>query len=310
MTNHIDRRFVLRAGLGAAIGFTGLHSVESFASAGPSVTALGERLHLIAGVGGNVLVLQGDEGLLLVDSGAPKQVKPLQSSLKSLARGAKVRTVINTHWHLDQTGGNDVFGREGATIIAHAKAKQRMATPQYVPAEDRYIAPRKKEALPTSTFFVDGKIDFGGEKIQYGYLLEAHTDGDLHVYFPQANVLAVGGAASPDQDPVLAWFEGGWLGGRIDSLAKLLTIGNEQTRIVAATGAVISRAELKTERDALVTAFDRMSESIRKGMGTEDMQRAKLLDGLPRTWANPDQFIYDAHKGMWAHHNTLSHQIV
>jgi hypothetical protein len=73
---------------------------------------------------------------------------------------------------------------------------------------------------------------------------------------------------------------------------------------------VISRAELKTERDALATVFDRMSESIRKGMSTADMQHARLLDGVGRTWTNPDQFIYDAHKGMWAHHNTLSHQIV
>lgn len=310
MTGHIDRRTLLRAGLGLGVGISGLSALEAFAAAAPVVTPLGERLHLIAGVGGNVLVLQGDEGLLLVDSGAPKQVKQLQSSLKALARGAKVHTVINTHWHLDHTGGNDVFGSAGATIIAHAKTLQRMSTPQYAPTEDRYIQPRKKEALPTSTFYADGRLASGGENIEYGYLLEAHTDGDLYAYFPKANVLAVGDAASPVQDPALAWFEGGWLGGRIDSLAKLLTIGNEQTRIVAATGPVISRAELKTERDALVTVFDRMSESIRKGMSTADMQRAKLLDGLPRTWANPDQFIYDAHKGMWAHHNTLSHQIV
>lgn len=310
MTRQIDRRAMLRGGVSAAIGFTGLAAVEAFAASDAAVTALGDRLHLISGVGGNVLALQGDEGFLLVDSGAPSQVKKLQSSLKSLARGAQVRTVINTHWHLDHTGGNDGFGRAGATIIAHAKAQQRMATPQYLPAEDRYLQPRRKEALPTSVFYDAGKLEFGGEHIEYGYLLEPHTDGDLYVYFPQANVLAVGGAASPQQDPELAWFEGGWLGGRIDAQARLLKIGNEQTRIVAATGPVISRAELKTERDALDALFTRMSEAIRKGMGTEDMQRAKILDGLPRTWAKPDQFIYDAHKGMWAHHNTLSHQIV
>jgi cyclase len=310
VTMHMDRRALLRAGVSMAIGCTALRTVEALASPAPSVTALSDKLVLIAGVGGNVLALRGDAGILLVDSGAPKQVKQLQSALRMFGRDAKVRTVINTHWHLDQTGGNDVFGGEGAAIIAHAKARQRMATPQYVPSEDRYIPPRKKQALPTSTFYVDGKVDFGGEKIEYGYLLEAHTDGDLYVYFPQANVLAVGGAASPDRDPELAWFEGGWLGGRVDSLTRLLAIGNEQTRIVAATGGVISRAELKTERDALATVFDRMSESIRKGMSTADMQHARLLDGVGRTWTNPDQFIYDAHKGMWAHHNTLSHQIV
>jgi hypothetical protein len=73
---------------------------------------------------------------------------------------------------------------------------------------------------------------------------------------------------------------------------------------------VISRAELKTERDAMATAFDRVSEAIRKGMTTEAMQKAKLLDGLPRTWADPDKFLYAAHKGMWAHYNKLSHSIV
>ena len=310
MTGCIDRRTVLRAGIGAAVGLSGLRPMGALAAADPVVTPLSEQLHLISGVGGNVLALWGDEGFLLVDSGAPSQVKRLQGSLKSLAKGAQVRTVINTHWHLDQTGGNDGFGRAGAKIIAHAKAQQRMATPQYLPKEDRYLAPRNKEAVPTSVFYDKGKLDFAGETIEYGYLLEPHTDGDLYVYFPKANVLAVGGAASPDQDPQLAWFEGGWLGGRVDALAKLLQIGNEQTKIIAATGPVISRAELKTEREALDTVFTRMSEAIRKGLGTEDMQRANILDGLARTWANPDQFIYDAHKGMWAHHNTLSHQIV
>ena len=219
VANHMDRRSVLRAGIGAAIGLSGLHSLDALAAADPAVTALGERLHLISGLGGNVLALRGDEGFLLVDSGAPSQVKKLQSSLKALAKGAQVRTVINTHWHLDQTGGNDGFGGAGATIVAHAKAQQRMATPQYLPKEDRYLAPRRKEALPTSVFYDNGKLEFGGEKVEYGYLLEPHTDGDLYVYFPQANVLAVGGAASPQLDPELAWFEGGWLGGRIDSLA-------------------------------------------------------------------------------------------
>jgi cyclase len=310
VTGCIDRRTVLRAGIGAAVGLSSLSSMGALAAADPVVTPLSEQLHLISGVGGNVLALRGDEGFLLVDSGAPSQVKRLQGSLKSLAKGAQVRTVINTHWHQEQTGGNDGFGRAGANIIAHAKAQQRMATPQYLPREDRYVAPRNKEAVPTNVFYDKGKVDFGGETIEYGYLLEPHTDGDLYVYFPKANVLAVGGAASPDQDPQLAWFEGGWLGGRVDSQAKLLEIGNAQTKIIAATGPVISRAELKTEREALDTVFTRMSEAIRKGLGTEDMQRANLLDGLARTWANPDQFIYDAHKGMWAHHNTLSHQIV
>jgi hypothetical protein len=100
------------------------------------------------------------------------------------------------------------------------------------------------------------------------------------------------------------------VGGRVDSQAKLLQIGNEQTRIIAATGGVISRAEIKTEQAAMEKVFDRISDAMRKGFTTEDMQNAKLLDGLTRTWADPDKFIYDAHKSMWAHYNKLSHTIV
>jgi hypothetical protein len=130
------------------------------------------------------------------------------------------------------------------------------------------------------------------------------------VYFRDSNVLVVGGAVSPQLDPEICWYEGGWVGGRIDSQAKLLAIGNEQTRIVAATGGILSRAEVKTERDAFEKVFDRISDAMRKGFTTEDMQKAKLADGLSRTWVNPDKFIYDAHKSMWAHYNKLSHTIV
>jgi cyclase len=301
----------VRAGIGAAASFSMLG--QALASGGQKVTAtpLGERLLLIGGAGGNVVALRGDEGLLLVDAGAPGATGRLQSELAHFARGAKVRTVINTHWHTEQTGGNDVFGKAGARLISHAKAAQRMAVDQFVPWEDRYIKARKPAAVPKDVFYLGSRqLQFGGESIEYGYLQQPHTDGDIYVHFRDSNVLVVGDAVSPQLDPQIAWYEGGWVGGRVDSQAKLMNIGNAQTRIVAATGAVISRTEVKTERDALEKVFDRMSDAMRKGFTTEDMQKGKLLDGLARTWANPDKFIYDAHKSMWAHYNKLSHTIV
>jgi cyclase len=272
---------------------------------------LHDRLLLISGLGGNLVALRGDEGLLLVDSGAPGTTDQLVAELAKFARGVKVHTVINTHWHAAQSGGNDVFGASGAKIVAHAKAAQRMAVDQFVPLEDRYIKARNKVAVPKEVFYLGSRqLQFGKERIEYGYLQQPHTDGDIYVYLRDSNVLLAGDAVSPQQDPVMAWFEGGWLGGRVDAQAKLLALGNAQTRIIAATGDVISRVEVKTERDATVTAFDRVSEAIRKGWTTEDMQKGKLLDGLPRTWKDPDTFLYAAHKGMWAHYNKLSHSIV
>jgi cyclase len=307
----MNRRSVLAAGFGAAVAMS-LPSLSLAAARQKiSTTALNDRLLLISGIGGNVVALRGAEGLLLVDSGAPGTTSKLQSQLKQFARGAQVKTVINTHWHAECTGGNDAFGKAGAKLIAHAKVAQRMAVDQFVPWEDRYVKARNRLAVPTEVFYLGSKqLVFGGESIEYGYLQQPHTDGDLYVYFKESNVLVVGDAVSPQQDPVIAWYEGGWVGGRVDSQAKLLSIGNEQTRIVASSGGVFSRAELKTERDAMEKVFDRVSDAIRKGFTTEDMQSAKLLDGLPRTWANPNQAIYDAHKSMWAHYNKLSHTIV
>jgi cyclase len=311
MSKFKDRRSVLAAGLGTAVGMSMPAICLAAARPKVSTTALNDRLLLISGAGGNVVALRGAEGLLLVDSGSPGATSKLQSELKQFARGAKVRSVINTHWHAECTGGNDVFGKAGAKLIAHAKAAQRMAVDQFVPWEDRYIKARSKLAVPTEVFYLGRRqLVFGGENIEYGYLQQPHTDGDLYVYFKESNVLVVGDAVSPQLDPVIAWYEGGWVGGRVDSQAQLLSIGNEQTRIVASSGGVISRAELKTERDAMEKVFDRVSDAIRKGFTTEDMQKAKLLDGLARTWANPDQAIYDAHKSMWAHYNKLSHTIV
>lgn len=311
MTSFSNRRDVLRAGLGLA-GASMFAPLAAARGADKAVaTALSDRLLLVSGLGGNVIALRGEEGLLLVDSGAPGATGKLQAELKNFARGAKVHTVINTHWHALQTGGNDVFGKAGARLISHAKAAQRMAADQYVPWEDRYLKARRKEAVPTEVFYVGSKqLAFGGERIEYGYLQQPHTDGDLYVYLKDSNLLLVGDAVAPVSDPQICWFEGGWVGGRVDSQAKLLSLGNEQTRIIAATGGVISRQEVKTEQEALEKMFDRVSDAMRKGFTTEDMQNAKLLDGLSRTWADPDKALYDAHKSMWAHYNKLSHTIV
>jgi glyoxylase-like metal-dependent hydrolase (beta-lactamase superfamily II) len=302
---------MLGAGVAAMACATMPRTVLATNGSAARVTKLSDRLVLISGLGGNLVALRGEDGLLLVDSGAPGSTEQLSAELAKFARRAKVHTVINTHWHAEQTGGNDVFGASGARIIAHAKAAQRMAVDQYVPAEDRYIKARSKPAVPKDVFYNGSRqLQFGKEHIEYGYLQQPHTDGDIYVYLRESNVLLAGDAASPSQDPVLAWFEGGWIGGRVDSLAKLLSIGNEQTRIIASTGGVVSRAELKTEHAAMVTAYDRLTEAFRKGNTTEDMQKAKLLDGLPRTWKDPDTFIYAAHKGIWAHYNKISHTIV
>jgi glyoxylase-like metal-dependent hydrolase (beta-lactamase superfamily II) len=274
------------------------------------VVRLTEQLSLVTSGRTNVLALSTPDGLVLVDSGAPDLTERLLGSLRPLAPGGRVARAFNTHWHLENTGGNESFRQNGATIVAHANSQLWMATPVWVPAEDRYRPARPKSAHPTETFRIDGSTNAGGERIDYGYLIEAHTSGDIYVFFRNSNVIAVGDVASPVRDPELDYFTGAWIGGRVDALSKLLALCDGNTRIVPGFGPVITRVELQIERDMMKTLYDRAVDLVRQGDDADDMLKADVLKDLPRTLKDPRTFLYDVNKGLWAHHNKLNPNVV
>jgi glyoxylase-like metal-dependent hydrolase (beta-lactamase superfamily II) len=269
---------------------------------------LTDRLWVVTTGRTNVVALTAPDGLVIVDSAEPDFGDLLMGQLKQLP-GGRVNTVFNTHWHPEHTGGNDALRKAGAAIIAHENTRLWMATPTWIPSEDRYRKPRPKDAHPTKTFYSDGSMTAGGERIDYGYLIEAHTSGDIYVFFRDSNVLAVGDVAAPVEDPVLDYFTGAWIGGRADALSKLVELCNDNTRIVPGLGPVMSRADLRAERDMMRTVYDRTVDRVREGDSVEDMLAADILKGL-RTLRAPRNFIYDVHKGLWAHHNKLSPNVV
>jgi len=296
----VDRRELLKGAAGA---------VALWAS--PRIlSAQTDRLRVVDGGGANVLAVSTGEGLVLVDSGAPKSGDKVLAELKSVASGAKVQTLFNTHYHTDQTGNNDVFAAAGAKIIAHKRTLEWMSSDYWVPAEERYEKARPKAARPTETFLTTGSLKAGSEQIDYGYLTLAHTSGDMYVYFKTSNVLAVGDVASPLRDPALDWFTGAWIGGRVDAMDILLALANEQTKIVPAYGPVMTKAELKAERDVMEEVRARLFKQVREGDGPKDMLEAGVMKGLPRTWKDPEKFLYDAAKGLWAHHDKLDPNVV
>src|SRR5215471_3636204 len=307
----MNRRAILRGALGGVAALTLAPFARSaFAQANPAIVPVSDGFVMLTGAGGNILVRTASTGQVLVDSGAAQFTDAVLARLKGLPGAGKVEIVFNTHWHREQVGGNVVFGRSGATIIAHEKTRAHLATDYWLEHEERYEKALPKEAQPTKTFFDRGEIISGGAKIEYGHLLEAHTDGDIYVFFREANVLAAGDAISPQKDPELDWFGGGWLGGRADAQQKLLKLCDEKTRIVPSYGPVIGRAELQAESDMTRTLFDRMLDLVRKGMSAQDALDAGLMKDLNRTFRDPYRFTYDAHKGFWAHHNSLAPNVL
>lgn len=286
----MNRRDILRGAVAGALGLVG--KAQSTGS-----------LKIVSAGGANVVAFSSDEGIVLVDSGPPNSAGQLKDFT-----GAKI--LFNTHYHLDQTGNNEMFRAAGAKIIAHERTRQWMSADYWLPEEERYEKARPKAALPTEVFLTTGSLKAGTEQIDYGYLPLAHTSGDIYVFFKNANVLAVGDVASPVRDPALDWFTGAWIGGRVDAMDTLLKLSNEQTRIVPAYGPVMTKAGFKAERDLMEEVRARLFKTVRDGDGPKDMLDEGVLKGLPRTWKDPDKFLYDAAKGLWAHHDKLDPNVV
>jgi glyoxylase-like metal-dependent hydrolase (beta-lactamase superfamily II) len=306
----MKRRIILQGALTGLVGVSLAPLVRALAADAPTLTHLNDKLAVLRAGKDNVVALSSGDGLLLVDSGSPGATDALLAQLRQLYAGGRVRTLINTHYHADQTGGNVQFGMAGATIIAHAKTKQWLETEHYDPQTESYVKAQPKAAWPTQVFYATGTMNVGGEHIDYGHLVSAHTEGDCYVYFRDSNVLAVGHVASPAADPELDWFAGGWLGGRLDALTLLHKLADDKTQIVPAYGPVINRGELQAELDLLQTVYTRMTDDLRKGLSAQDMVDAGVLNGLARTWSDPKKFVYDAFKGLWGYQDSIAPNIV
>ena len=307
----VNRRQVLRGAVAGALTACAPRLLRGQqASAQQPVTKLTDTLAIIDGGGANVVAFSAGDGFVLVDSGVPGSGGALMAALKGLAPSSKVQTLFNTHYHLDQTGNNEQFAAQGAKILSQTRTREWMATDYWLPSEQHYVKARPKAALPTETFREQGSMKAGNEEIDYGYLLMAHTSGDLYVHFKNANVIAVGDVASPVRDPELDWFTGAWVGGRVDSMDLALSISNDQTRIVPAYGPVMTKAQLKAERDMMEEIRQRIFDRVRAGEGPEDMLKGGALDGLPRKWKDPLKFLYAAAKGGWGYYDKLGENVV
>jgi glyoxylase-like metal-dependent hydrolase (beta-lactamase superfamily II) len=266
-----------------------------------TASKIADNFMQITGAGGNILVLTGPDGLLMVDGAAPGRSAELIKFLGEEFKNQRIQVLFNTDWHPDHTGSNEAIRKAGAKIIAHENTKLWLGGDFYCEWQNRNYKPRPAEALPTETFYTSGKMAFGNQQIEYGYLGQAHTDGDVYVYFPGANILVAGDAMSVGKYPILDYTTGGWIGGLVDANKKLLSIGNAETRVMPGEGPMQTRADLQACYDMLATMKDRLAKLMKQGMGPKDMIAAKPSKDFDEKWGNPELFISNAYRGMWGH---------
>jgi cyclase len=265
---------------------------------------LREGLVQIRGATSNAVLLAGRNGALLVDCGTPETSAELGRVVAEHLGGARVATLINTHWHPDHTGANDAFGKAGARIVAHENTRLWMSTEYYVDWQDHTYEPRAPEALPNATFFSSDPqplaIELAGERVEYGHLREAHTDGDVYVHFRERNVIASGGAVGGGAYPILDPATGGWIGGLIEAQAKLLALANDETLIVPHSGPAQSRAQLEAQLAMLRTVRERVENHMRKGKSAAEMIASGVTaDFDTRFGGEGPQFIRNMYDGLW-----------
>lgn len=266
-----------------------------------TVARLSDTLIEITGAGANVVVVAAPDGLVMINGGARDRSGELLKIVADQTGGARVQTLVNTDWRPDYTGSNEALARAGAKIVAHENTKQYIGAEHHVDWEKRTYRPLPAGALPTETFYTTGRITAGAERIDYGHLGQAHTDGAIYVFFPGPNVLMTGGALAVGRYPIPDYTAGGWLGGLIASNKTLLALANADTRLVPGVGPLQSRADLQAQHDMLAAMFDRFGKMMKQGMGPEDILAAAPTREFDAKWGNPDLFVSTAYRSMWLH---------
>jgi cyclase len=293
----------LLGGIGVA-GALGSSRAQS-PPASLTATELRGGLQLIAGAGGNVVARADQGALLLVDSGSPESTTALRTLLDERFGAAPVAVLFNTHWHLDHTGGNEaLIGQRAATIVAHENTRLWMSTEFDVEWENKHYERRARASWPNKTFFTSDRqplsIEFGGEEVSYGHLLEAHTDGDLYVRFLERNVIVAGGAVTAGRYPLIDYITGGWIGGMAEATTKLLGMMDAETLVVPDSGPVQRRADLEAQVTMLQTVRERIEGIALQGRGVEDMVAEAITKEFDARYVGDStKFIEHAYESMW-----------
>ncbi|MDG2175091.1 MAG: MBL fold metallo-hydrolase [Gammaproteobacteria bacterium] len=252
------------------------------------------------GAGCNVFALPGvnEDGLLMIDGGLEAHSDKLLEAVFNTIGQDRIHTLVNTHWHPEQTGSNERLGAEGAVIIAHEKTKMFLENSVMSSMYEGRYGPQASTGLPSRIFREGGTMKFAGQEIMYGYLPAAHSDSDIWLYFPMLDTLVAGGPVTAGEWPVLDIRHGSWMGGLLKAYETLAQVVSADTVVVPAHGPILSGTDILRMRAMYTNLHLDLAEQLNLGMGPDNIINMGLLDDYIDDFGDPTRFLDHAHRSL------------
>jgi len=274
---------------------------QSGATAKITTQTLRGNVSALIGSGGNIGVLTGPDGKLIIDSGYSRSQKQIADALARVS-GDPIKHLINTHWHFDHTDGNDWMHSAGATIMAHENTKKHLSTTTRVEDWNFTFPASPAGAIPTDVFNADKTLYRNGATIALKCYDPAHTDSDISVYFAEADVLHTGDTWWNGYFPFIDYSTDGSLDGMIRAAEANVARVTDKTIVIPGHGPVGGKAEMIEYRDTLATIHDRVAALKREGKSLNEIVAAKPTAAYDAKWGggfvNGDFFTKLVYKGV------------
>jgi glyoxylase-like metal-dependent hydrolase (beta-lactamase superfamily II) len=292
------RRFIASTGLAATAACVGPHRFlgaeetlvaaarKRAGAANVTVQALRRNVSALIGSGGNIALLPGEDGKLIIDSGYLGTRTKIAAALGSLSPDP-VRHLVNTHWHFDHTDGNEWMHSAGATITAHENTRKHLSTSTRVEDWNFTFPPSPAGAIPTEVFGAEKTLHLNGATIAIKYYGPSHTDADVSVYFVEADVLHTGDTWFNGHYPSIDYSTGGSINGMIKAADANLAMVTDKTIVVPGHGAVGGKSEMIEYRDVLVAIRDRVAALKEQGKSLDETVAAKPTAVYDAKWGWP-----------------------
>lgn len=248
-------------------------------------TAVSEQIYMITGEGGNIGLFIGEDGTFLIDDQFAPLTEDIVAAIKSIGAGYP-KFLINTHYHGDHTGGNEKLGQGGTLIFSHDNVRERLGTGSFIEAFKMKRAAVSQEGLPVVTFSDDISFHLNGDTVHAIHVPNAHTDGDSFIHFKKANVIHAGDFFFNGFYPFIDVDHGGSLNGMIKAVDKVLSLADDNTKIIAGHGLLGNKKQLTDYRQMLEIAYERLRKLKAEGKTAQEAVTAKPLADLEASWGD------------------------